>query len=69
MLSKETEYLSTLGCKDFLQQYSKYTVNASQAGERVMSYAEYLECYQRVCPSDIRMLVESVNNTYRLVGF
>ena len=57
MLSKQREYLSTLGYKDFTQQYSKYTINASQAGERVMSYAEYLERYQRVCPEDIRMLV------------
>lgn len=58
MLSKETEYLSTLGYKDFTQQYSKYTINASKAGERVMSYAEYLECYQAVCHEDIRMLME-----------
>lgn len=58
MLSREREYLSTLGYKDFTQQYSKYTINASQAGERVMSYAEYLECYQRVCHEDIRMFVK-----------
>lgn len=62
MLSREREYLSTLGYKDFTQQYSKYTINASQAGERVMSYAEYLECYQRVCPEDIRVLVKGWSN-------
>lgn len=48
MLSKEREYLSTLGYKDFTQQYSKYTINASQAGERVMSYSEGLEKYRGV---------------------
>lgn len=53
--------MSTLAYTTIRQEYEQYTLNAAQAGERVMSYAEYLECYQRVCPSDIRMLVKRMN--------
>lgn len=40
------------------QDYEQYTLNATQVGERVMSYAEWLEKYRGVCPSDIKMLLQ-----------
>ena len=40
------------------QEYKQYTINAPQAGERVMSYAKWLEKYRGVCPGDIKMLIK-----------
>ena len=40
------------------QEYEQYTLNATQAGERVMFYAEWLEKYRGVCPPDIKMLLK-----------
>lgn len=42
------------------QDYEQYTLNATQAGERVMSYAQWLEKYRGVCPMDIEMLLKSI---------
>lgn len=42
------------------QDYKQYTVNATQAGERVMTYAKWLEKYRGVCPLDIELLLKSV---------
>lgn len=42
------------------QDCKQYTLNATQAGERVMSYAEWLEKYRSVCPLDIKMLLKSI---------
>lgn len=44
------------------QEYEQYTLNAAQVGERVMSYAQWLEKYRGVCPDDIRMLVRKGKN-------
>ena len=40
------------------QEYEQYTLNATQAGERFMSYAQWLEKYRGVCPTDIKMLLK-----------
>ena len=42
------------------QEYEQYTLNATQAGERVMTYAMWLEKYRGVCPLDIKMLLNRV---------
>ena len=54
----QSNHPSTLAYKTIRQDYKQYTLNATQAGERVMSYAEWLEKYRGVCPEDIRMLVQ-----------
>lgn len=52
--------MSTEAYNTIRQDYKQYTINATQAGERIMSYAEWLEKYRGVCPMDIEMLVKRV---------
>lgn len=40
--------MSTLAYTTIRQEYEQYTLNAAQAGERVMSYSERLEKYRGV---------------------
>ena len=54
----QSNHQSTLAYKTIRQDYKQYTLNATQAGERVMSYAEWLEKYRGVCPSDIKLLIQ-----------
>lgn len=54
--------MSTEAYNTIRQDYEQYTLNASQAGERVMFYAEWLEMYRGVCPEDIRMLIKKGKN-------
>ena len=56
----QSNHQSTLAYKTIRQDYKQYTINATQAGERVMSYAEWLEKYRGVCPLDIELLLKSV---------
>lgn len=50
--------MSTESYNTIKQEYKQYTLHATQAGERIMSYAEWLEKYRGVCPSDIKMLLQ-----------
>ena len=52
--------MSTEAYNTIRQEYEQYILNATQAGERVMSYAEWLEKYRGVCPLDIKMLIKRV---------
>ena len=54
----QSNHRSVLSYKTIRQDYKQYTLNATQAGERVMSYAEWLEKYRGVCPEDIKLLLQ-----------
>ena len=56
----QSNHPSTLAYKTIRQDYKQYTLNATQAGERIMRYAEWLEKYRGVCPMDIEMLLKSI---------
>ena len=51
---------STETYKTIRQEYEQYTLNATQAGERVMFCSEWLEKYRGVCPQDIKMLLKHI---------
>ena len=42
MLTQEQEYNSTIAYLTFPEEYEKYCINATWAGEEVMSYVEWL---------------------------
>ena len=44
----QSSHPSTLAYKTIRQDYKQYTLNATQAGERVMFYAEWPEKYRGV---------------------
>ena len=52
--------MSTEAYNTIRQDYEQYTLNVTQDGERIMSYAEWLEKYRGVCPMDIEMLLKSI---------
>ena len=52
--------MSTEAYNTIRQEYKQYTLNATQAGERVMPYAWWLEKYRGVCPQDIKMLLKHI---------
>jgi hypothetical protein len=54
---------NTLAYKTIKFEYEQYTLNAAQAGEHVMSYAEWLEKYRGVCPEDVDMLTNTSYNS------
>lgn len=54
--------MSTEAYNTIRQDYEQYAINATQAGERVTYYAEWLEKYRGVCPDDIRMLIKKGKN-------
>lgn len=54
--------MSTKAYNTIKQEYKQHTLNATQAGELVMSYAEWLEKYRGECPEDVDTLTDTNYN-------